>query len=228
MLNEDLTTQSFNRRGFLKASVAGMASVAATVATASLVGAAPADLFSSTSGSIAPVKRYYNTSTGKHFFTLNPSRFGNLLDGYSLEDSSAFYVLTSSSVPESAFNTPFTSSSKKKKKKTKYTAEQFYCFTNAPYGDPFNAPDRSKVDYLFTTNDSAEGANYGRFSQNDLGFVFDIEYHPPYTVPLFRFYNGTIGEHFYTASYSEYQNIRAYLPSYTYEGVAAYVYSANF
>jgi hypothetical protein len=235
MSHEEQTAKYADRRNFLKVSAAG---VAGTLATAALAGVAGAHaqvnqvsaLAAKTSSNLGLVSRFVSKTDYTYFYTLNPDNFyTSFLSKYYYQDTNAaFYVVLSSQYTPGPTPYNIFEADKKKKKPTNphpsnsFTAIKFYCFDNAPSGVPGRATYPGSIDFLFTTDSDAEGSNYPRFKENDLGYIFSKNNgkQPDGTVPLVRFYTG-VG-HFYAATSSDFDIASSY--GYTREGTVGFVF----
>lgn len=144
-----------------------------------------------------PVYRFYNATTGAHFFTPSADerdyvRANNLSFAY---EGTAFYA---NNAQDAATSPVF----------------RFYNRGSGAHFYTISASERANV--LATLSDyQYEGpAWYGRLAAGDG------------STPIYRFYNAGKSVHFYTISESERDFIRAYNPGYQYEGPAYYAWTS--
>lgn len=64
-----------------------------------------------------------------------------------------------------------------------------------------------------------------RFVESSMGLIMDHQIAG--TKPLYRFFNATSFDHFYTANYDEYKRLRETSKTYKYEGIVGYVFSTK-
>ncbi|KAG2135957.1 hypothetical protein DEU56DRAFT_947119 [Suillus clintonianus] len=107
-------------------------------------------------------------------------------------------------------------------------ASEYYC--NPSLAVAFlRACQSTYWDHFYTTNvtemKNAE-TNLGYILQGDAAYVFTTDV--PSTTPLYRMYNPSVVDYFYTTSWSEVESAEAEADSnYTLEEIAAYVYDIN-
>eukprot|EP00484_Ammonia_sp_Unknown_P002238 CAMPEP_0197072300 /NCGR_PEP_ID=MMETSP1384-20130603/210028_1 /TAXON_ID=29189 /ORGANISM="Ammonia sp." /LENGTH=312 /DNA_ID=CAMNT_0042511117 /DNA_START=76 /DNA_END=1015 /DNA_ORIENTATION=- len=143
-----------------------------------------------------PVYRYWASSIGDHFYTTSYSELygGNGVYTY---EGIGFYVASSK------------------------------CESNTPL---FRYYQPTRYDHFYTTTASEIGTttagvsgNYGYISEGVLGYCNPAATAGEDMVPLYRYWNSVIADHFYTISWSE---LGAGAGNWNYEGIQCYVYSS--
>jgi len=146
-----------------------------------------------TQDSLYDVSRFYNASTGAHFYTANDTERDLVI-----ADNDSFVY------EGNAFDSNATPT----------TGEEVFRFYNTQTGVHFYTISESERDNVIATTPQFdyEGIGYYAFTTEATG-----------REALYRFYVAETGTHFYTASESERDGIIDSLPQYDYEGIGYYV-----
>jgi hypothetical protein len=149
-----------------------------------------------------PVYRYWQPSVGDHFYTTSTSEIGDVELGATgnygyIYEGIGFYIASSLCDSNTAL----------------------YRYYQGSIYDHFYT---TSADEIGTTTAGAVG-NYGYTFEGILGYCDPAETARADMVPLYRYYNSAIGDHFYTISYSE---LGAGGYGWSYEGIQCYVYSS--
>ncbi len=182
---------------------------------------------SQVSGTV-PVYRFLNSKNSDHFYTASSGEKDALINnpawGYNYEGV-AFFVFPSQVSDTSAvyrfFNASngdhfYTASSSEK---NELNLAPVFRFVNYSSGDHFYTASNAEKSVL--ANASASGytyegiAYYARTSQTSG------------TTPVYRLFNSSTGDHFYTAGSAEKDSLVSSSSGYAYEGVAFYAYSSQ-
>jgi hypothetical protein len=141
------------------------------------------------------VYRFFNTATATHFYTASTSERNRIIASLPVlrYEGPAFYASGAAATALSPV----------------------YRFYNTSTGVHFYTISEDEKNNLI--------ANVPQFSFEGVAYYASKVAGPDVLKPLFRFYIPKKGVHFFTASASEADNIRAHLPDYQYEGVAYYV-----
>ncbi len=148
-------------------------------------------------GGLAPVYRFYNGTTGAHFYTNNAMERDYVtanLPGFKYEG-----------VSYQAYSGPAASTS------------AVYRFYNRDSGVHFYTISAGERDYIIATYPSFQYEGPSWYARTTAGGGAN---------PLYRFYNSRRGAHFYTPSAGERDYVVATYPDFAYEGVAYYVWPA--
>ncbi len=182
----------------------------------------------------SPVYRFLNKTNGDHFYTINETEKANVQNNLSsiyTYEGVAFYSLktqventinvyrfyniangdhfyTASEGEASALNTL-----------PENNSDPIYRFYNVINGDHFYTSNESEKNKIVATPNFAykyEGAAFYAYKNQISG-----------TSPIYRFYNKTNGDHFYTSSENEKESLISSNPSYSYEGVGFYTFTSK-
>jgi uncharacterized protein (DUF1800 family) len=147
---------------------------------------------------VSPVYRFFNKSTGTHFYTIVTAERDHVLGAYPqfIYEGPAF----------AAYAGPASG------------ATPVFRFFNTATGTHFYTNKSAERDYVVATWPQFAFEGPAFYAMPGAGADGRIE--------LFRFFNTTTGAHFYTASTAERDSVLATLPQFNYEGVAFYVYAA--
>jgi lysyl endopeptidase len=144
------------------------------------------------------IYRFYNASTGAHFFTQSTAERDYVIAHYATfsYEGVAFYAY-STAVPNSA---------------------PVYRFYNTSNGRHFYTINSAERDYVLATYPqfSFEGTSW--YAQQQAGGT---------AVPVYRFYNASKQTHFYTISAAEKDAVVQNYPSYSLEGVGYYAWTTQ-
>jgi peptidoglycan hydrolase-like amidase len=172
-------------------------------------------------GETVPVYQFYNSVNGDHFYTISADERTTLLNnpqwGYTA-DGIAFYVFAAQSNGTSPVYRFYNSSTgdhfytASESEKNSISLSPVYRFYNSSTGDHFYTASESEKTILSNNSQSGylpEGiAFYAHSNQANN------------TVPIYRYYNSSTGDHFYSTDNST--------PSgYSSEGTAFYAYSSQ-
>jgi hypothetical protein len=164
------------------------------------------------------VYRFFETTTGTHFFTASQTEAAGLANPNSstyrsdlIEETNGYGAYASQVSGD--------------------TSEvQVYRFFDSTYGTEFLTASASEAQGLMNPNSSTY--------RSDLTYESSSSFYEDSTqqagdVPVYRFFDTTYGTHFYTGSQSEYTAITTpgspgYRPDLTYEGVGFYAPSGSF
>lgn len=151
------------------------------------------------------VYRFYNRSSGTHFFTSSAT-----------ERDTVINTMSNMTYEGAAFSSISSSTS---------GASPVYRFYNNRAGSHFYTINASERDSIINTLSSVytyEGEAYYAYTSDSTGASASG------STPLYRFYNVNTGSHFYTTSTSERDTVISTLSSvYSYEGTAYYVASST-
>jgi YD repeat-containing protein len=185
--------------------------------------------YSSQISETTPVYRFYNPTTGDHFYTISEDEKNVVINnpqwGYYFENI-RFYVFknqVSNSFPVYRFYNPtngdhFYTASESEKENISRTP--IYRFYNPKNGDHFYTASESERSIVKNTNRSGylpEGIAFYAYNAQ----VVD-------SLPVYRFYNSKNGDHFYTIAEDE-KNTVISNPQwgYIYEKIAFYAYASQ-
>ena len=151
-----------------------------------------------------PVYRFWSPILGRHFYTLNEAEKANLLSQYA-------DVWTYEGVAFRAFASPAGAG-----------LAPVYRFWSASFGAHFYTLDEAEKDKLlqdYTAVWTYEGIAFYAYAAGD---------QPGGTMPVHRFWSGTLRTHFYTTSDTErFQLVSDYAGTWEYEAAAWYAYPAQ-
>ncbi|HEX8974751.1 MAG TPA: SpoIID/LytB domain-containing protein [Patescibacteria group bacterium] len=175
-----------------------------------------------------PVYRFFNSGTSKHFYTALEDEKNSLLNnpqwGFAPEGI-AFYAnasKTGSEVPVYRFNNPttndhfYTASESEKNSIAQIPVYRFYSPTN---GHHFYTALESEKNIISNTAQSGyvpEGIAFYAYNSQISG-----------TSPVYRFYNSSSSDHFYTISEDEKNSLINSQSGYSFEGVAFYAFTTQ-
>jgi len=147
---------------------------------------------------VGPVYRFFNKSTGTHFYTIVAAERDHVLGAYPqfIYEGPAF----------AAYAGPVAG------------AAPVFRFFNTATGTHFYTNKMAERDYVVATWPQFAFEGPAFYAMPGAGADGRIE--------LFRFFNTSTGAHFYTASTAERDSVLATLPQFNYEGVAFFVYAA--
>jgi len=147
---------------------------------------------------VSPVYRFFNKSTGTHFYTIVAAERDHVLGAYPqfIYEGPAF----------AAYAGPVAG------------AAPVFRFFNTATGTHFYTNKMAERDYVVATWPQFAFEGPAFYAMPGAGADGRIE--------LFRFFNTSTGAHFYTASTAERDSVLATLPQFNYEGVAFFVYAA--
>ncbi len=176
-----------------------------------------------------PVYRFYSTTKGDHFFTASEAEKDTLTNnaqwGYSYEGI-AFYVYPSQASETSPIYRLYNSSTgfhfytASEAEKDAISTIPVYRFYNLTTGDHFYTSSQVEAD---TLNGNKK---YGYKSEGVAFYAFSTQVAD--SSPVYRFYNSTTGDHFYTISEDEKNSlINNSQSGYAYEGVVFYAYASQ-
>jgi uncharacterized protein (DUF1800 family) len=145
---------------------------------------------------VSPVYRFFNKSTGTHFYTIVAAERDHVLATYPqfIYEGAAF----------AAYAQPAPG------------AAPVFRFFNTATGTHFYTNKTAERDYVLAT--------WPQFAFEGPAFHAMPAAGTDGRIELFRFFNTATGAHFYTASTAERDSVRATLPQFAYEGVAFFVY----
>ena len=149
------------------------------------------------SGNRSPVYRFYNATTGAHFFTISAAERDYVMSSNPKfqYEGLMFYAYPTSGTGVSPI----------------------YRFYNTLTGSHFYTINSAERDFVITSlpNFAFEGSAWFAQTASAQG-----------NSAMYRFYNTQTGTHFYTISAAERDYVRQYLPAYSYEGVGYYAWTA--
>ncbi|MCC0175772.1 hypothetical protein I4641_02100 [Waterburya agarophytonicola K14] len=140
------------------------------------------------------VYRFFNPNSGVHLYTANTSEYNFLLD-----ESTDFTFEAESYISVDPLS----------------GGEEVSRFRNTDTGAYLYTIDRTEKDFITNNLDNyvLEGSQFNAFDTEEAG-----------TIPIYRFYEPTIGTHFFTENIDEKMFVEDNL-SYDFEGIAYYAYS---
>lgn len=170
-----------------------------------------------------PVYRFYNSSTVDHFYTTSDAEKNALINnpqwGYAYEGV-AFYVYADQADGTSAVYRFYNASTgdhfytASEDEKNSISLSPIYRFLNPATGNHFFTASEFEKSIIANTSKSGylfEGIAFYAFTTDVSG-----------STPVYRSYNSTTGDHFYTTSDSE-RNADGY----SYEGIAFYAFASQ-
>ena len=179
------------------------------------------------SNGLSPIYRFYNRTSGDHFYTASASEKDILVNnpqwGYAAEGI-AFYAYASQSSGASPVYRLYNSETgdhfytSSETEKNNISVSPIYRFYNTTNGDHFFTSAKSERDQLINSSSpyAYEGTAFYAYNEQVSN-----------TFPVYRFYSSKKGAHFYTANTEEKNILAASTSGYTYEGVAFYAFSAQ-
>ncbi len=177
---------------------------------------------------MVPVYRFYSATKGDHFFTASATEKTALDNdpqwGYS-DEGIAFYVyptqVDDSSPVYRLYNstTGFHFLTASEAEKDAISTIPVYRFYNLTTGDHFYTDSQAEAAALNGNK------KHGYKSEGVVFYAFSKQISN--SSPVYRFYNSSTGDHFYTASEAEKDDLINAQSGYSYEGVAFYAYAAQ-
>ncbi len=181
-----------------------------------------------------PVYRFYNKQSGDHFYTISETEKNdvqkNLASIYTYEGI-AFYSFTTSFAGSTNiyrfyniingdhFYTASETEATNLNKLSEKNSEPIYRFYNVLNGDHFYTASETEKAKIIATPSFAykyEGVGFYAYKNQIEG-----------TSPIYRFYNKTSGDHFYTANETEKDNLINSNKYYSYENIGFYAFASE-
>ena len=162
---------------------------------------AVAEVLSGRGFNLVPVYRFWSSTYSRHFYTINETERNKIMDSYWRTwtyERVVYHVLSDAGEPGAA---------------------PVYRFWSAALNTHFYTIDVGERDYLRT--------NYPRVwtYEGPVFYAYPAGSQPAETLPVYRFWSGTLRCHFYTISETEKNKlISQYSRTWTYEGIAWYAY----
>jgi hypothetical protein len=185
-------------------------------------------------GDTVPVYRFYNLVNGDHFYTINEAEKNKLIttlgtiyqyeniafyaNPIQIEDTVPvyrFYNITSGD----HFYTANEAEAQKLNSLSEKNSEPIYRFYNIFNGDHFYTSSETEKNKIIANLSFAykyEGVGFYAYKNQIEG-----------TSPIYRFYNKTSGDHFYTASETEKDNLINSNEYYSYENIGFYAFASE-
>ena len=194
--------------------------VSTTYNTTSIIATAALPTFGGNPGSTVEINTYYNTSLSalQKVFAIT-HELGHTIGFHHTDQTTGTTV---SETPTSDANSIMNSTVLSWAGFTPYDIIAFGVqYPNYPGSSKFLRYYKSgNPDHYYTTGSTDLGAGSGGYVFENPGTGYIFKTNVSGTVPLYRWYRSSPGQHFYTVS-------SVSIPGYTYEGIAGYVYTTQ-